>query len=178
MSKQMSKKMEQAQHLEDLQDSMIIEYSKMFPKEYFAPALMLSRTILKNMAIYEQFAKQFGLTYNALMVLISIRFTQYEVSQSTISKLLWLPKQTVGSILNSLKKKGYITEAVSSGDARSKVILFTDEGKSFVDPIFDQLQSLDLEAIQSVSSEQLEAAVQSMKDYTEAFENAFIRMTS
>ena len=145
MSKQMSKKMEQAQHLEDLQDSMIIEYSKMFPKEYFAPALMLSRTILKNMAI---------------------------------SKLLWLPKQTVGSILNSLKKKGYITEAVSSGDARSKVILFTDEGKSFVDPIFDQLQSLDLEAIQSVSSEQLEAAVQSMKDYTEAFENAFIRMTS
>lgn len=176
MTKQ--KKEGQEAHLADLQNSLIAEYNKSLPEEYYTSMMLLSQSLLKSMAQYERFAKQYDLTYNALMVLMCIRYIDREMSQSAISKILWLPKQTVGSVLNGFKKKGLIVEAPSSSDARAKVITLTEEGKQFSDPIFERLQKIDSEAVQGISSEGLEAVVQSMNDYAKAFEKAFLETSA
>ena len=172
MPKSAKKEEVEAAYLSGLQKSLLEGYGKTLPQDYYAPTVMLSQAILKSMAHYERFAKQYDLTYNALMVLTCIRYAGDATSQSAISKLLWLPKQTVGSVLSGFKKKGYISESPSPHDARSKVVALTDEGKAFSDPIFERLQRIDAAAIQAESAENLETAVRSLDKYVAAFEKA------
>ena len=61
MTKQ--KKEGQEAHLADLQNSLIAEYSKSLPEEYYTSMILLSQSLLKSMAQYERFAKQYDLTY-------------------------------------------------------------------------------------------------------------------
>ena len=171
MAKPTKKEKEEA-YLTELQNTMLSAYSKALPEEYSAPTILLSQSILKSMAQYERFAKQNGLTYNSLLVLMCLYYTEDSTSQHTISKLLCLPKQTVGSVLNGFKKKGYVTESPDAHDARSKVLILNENGKSFAGPIFLKLQALDQKAIQAISPEGLNATITSMDSYTKAFELA------
>lgn len=157
---------------DDLRGSLLAEYGDSLPKEYQGPILMLGQAVLKSMAQYERFASRYGLTYNALMVLMCLRYADGEASQSSISKLLWLPKQTVGSVIDGFKKKGLVSESPSLRDARSKTISLTEEGRRFSDPMFERLKAIDAAAIQAESVENLEAAVRSVNKYVEAFEGA------
>ena len=161
----------EADQAEELQLSLYAAYSESLPEEYHAPAVLLGQSILKSMMLYERFAKQYGLTYNGLLVLLCLRLTD-GASQGGISKLLWLPKQTVGSLLNGFKKKGYVSETPSPRDARSKIVSLTEEGKAFADPLFKRLHELDSMAVTSVSLEDLRAAVDSVDAYASAFEQA------
>lgn len=168
----LTKKEQEALHLEQLQDSMLSEYSKTLPEEYFSATISLSQAVLKMMNQYDHFAKQHDLTYNALMVLLCLRFGGNQVSQGIISKFLFLPKQTVGSILNGFKKKNYVLESPSPIDARSKVLVLTKEGKGFADDLFKQLQEIDSQALKAVPKEQFETTINSIDAYNNAFEKA------
>lgn len=101
-----------------------------------------------------------------------VRYADGSATQSLMSKFLWLPKQTVGSVLNGFKKKGYIEESPSSRDARSKVISLTEEGRRFANPLFERLQQIDAAAIRAESVENLAIALRSVNKYVEAFEEA------
>lgn len=161
-----------------LQGSLLAEYGSSLPEEYQAPILMLSQAVLKSMAQYERFASRYGLTYNALMVLMCLCYADGGANQSSISKLLCLPKQTVGSVINGFKKKGLVSESPSPRDARAKIIFLTEEGRRFSDPMFERLRAIDAAAIRADSAENLEAAVRSVNRYVEAFEEALADMDS
>lgn len=172
MSEQSRESRTRDQRSAELQEAFLEEYSKTLPEEYYAPTMVLSQAILRSMAQYERFAKRQGLTYNALLVLLCLHFASDAVSQHVVSKALWLPKQTVGSVINGFRKKGLIKESPDPRDARAKAISLTKEGQEFADSVFQRLQDLDRQALEAVSKDGLEVAVQSMNAYTEAFERA------
>lgn len=172
MVKKKGVKQEEAQAAAS-QDGFLLDlhvlYGDNLPADYFVPALELNQVLLKSMAHYERFAKQHKLNFNSLLVLMVISYSKEPCNQHFISKTLWLPKQTVGSILLGLKKKGLIEEAASSTDARAKVLSLTSEGSRFCEGIFTELHNLEIEALQKVEVEDIKAATRSLEAYSEAF---------
>lgn len=144
-------------------------YGEGLTEDYLMPTLELNRSLLKSMAQYERFAKQHKLNLNSLLVLLVLYYAKGTCSQQLVSKTLWLPKQTVGSILAGLKMKGYTQEAVSPVDARAKTILLTDEGARFCEEVFASLHRLESEALQGTDVEDIKAATRSVDAYAEAF---------
>ncbi|RDB95175.1 hypothetical protein C1867_10085 [Eggerthella lenta] len=144
-------------------------YGEGLTEDYLMPTLELNRSLLKSMAQYERFAKQHKLNLNSLLVLLVLYYAKGTCSQQLVSKTLWLPKQTVGSILAGLKMKGYTQEAVSPVDARAKTISLTDEGARFCEEVFASLHRLESEALQGTDVEDIKAATRSVDAYAEAF---------
>ena len=138
-------------------------YGEGLTEDYLMPTLELNRSLLKSMAQYERFAKQHKLNLNSLLVLLVLYYAKGACSQQLVSKTLWLPKQTVGSILAGLKMKGY------TQDARAKTISLTDEGTRFCEQVFASLHRLESEALQGTDVEDIKAATRSVDAYAEAF---------
>lgn len=150
-------------------DGLLRNYYGDLPDAYIASAANLMQVIMKRMACYEQFAKMHGLSTNSLFVLLAIYYAQEPCTQKAIAELMWLPKQTVGSIVTGYKKKGFIKEEPSSTDKRAKALSLTAEGAKYCDGIFADLRHIEAEAIKTIDAEKIDAVVASMNAYTEAF---------
>lgn len=150
-------------------DGLLRTYYGDLPESYIASAANLMQVIIRRMACYEQFAKLHGLSTNSLFVLMTLYYAQEPCTQKVISELMWLPKQTVGSIVTGYKKKGYVQEEVSPADRRAKALSLTEEGRRFCDGIFTDLRRLEAAAIMAIDADGINAAVASMDAYTEAF---------
>ena len=92
-------------------------------------------------AIYTQWAKNHGLSYNSLMVLTALSeigpCTQRDICEG------WLiPKQTVNTVVRDFEKKGYL-EASKGKDKKEKLISFTPLGKSFAESFLDEAAELE-----------------------------------
>ena len=156
--------------IDALEDALFGAYRDALPGEDGAFALALSQATLKSSANYERLAKRHGLTANGLMLLITLRFAEAPCTQRLVSKLLWLPKQTVGSIVASLKKRGLITEAPSPADGRAKVLALTDEGARLCDTAVTELVSLEHTALEALPPEDVSVTVRTLDAYVETFE--------
>lgn len=155
---------------DDFLTSVQSMYSEGLPDSYFLPTLRLNQVLLKSLAHYERFAKRHGLNFNSLLVLMVIRYAKEPCGQRLISEALWLPKQTVGSILSNLKKKGYVGESGSPADGRAKVVSLTEDGLRFCDGVFSELHSLENAALKELEVEDIEAAARYVDAYVDAFE--------
>ena len=153
-----------------VEGSLLAAYCDSLPEGYSAPTLTLTQAMMQSLANYERFAKRHGLTTNGMLVLMTIRFAAEPCTQRLISKLLWLPKQTVGSIVNAFKKKGYLTEEPSPRDRRAKTLVLTESGAAFSDTVLSELSALERAALQETSRADMEVAVRAMSTYATAFE--------
>lgn len=83
----------------------------------------------ESTAIYEDWAKQQGLSNNAVMVMDSIYSNKENCTPSSISHKWFIPKQTVNTILRDFEKKEYITLLQHPKDKRNKIIQPTKKAK-------------------------------------------------
>ena len=79
----------------------------------------------ESIAIYEDWAKQQGLSNNVVMVMESIYSNRENCTPSSISHKWFIPKQTVNTILRDFEKKEYITLLQHPKDKRNKIIRLT-----------------------------------------------------
>ena len=145
-------------------------YGEALPERYLSPAADLTMAVIKSMGCYERFAKTHDLSLNALLVLMALHYAEEPCTQKSIGKLMWLPKQTVGSIVSGFKKKGFVEEHVSARDARAKTISLTEEGARRCEALFEDLRAIEAEALGAADTAGLEAAIASVNAYTEAFQ--------
>lgn len=170
MQKQNSRAQREREAIIAAEQSLMDAYSAALPGEKGALALALSQTTLKSGANYERFAKRHGLTSNGLMMLTVLRYTQTSCTQRLIGRLLWLPKQTVGSIVAAFKKRGLVVEEPSPVDGRAKILSLTSEGTALADKVVAELVELERLAMEAVPDEDIRIAVHALDAYTEAFE--------
>lgn len=97
-------------------------------------------------ALYEKWAKKYGLTSNSLFVIYTINEYAGQCNQKFMCEKLLLPKQTVNTILDSIEKKGYIRKVIDEKDKRNKQIVFTDSGQLYADEILTKLYKFESEA--------------------------------
>lgn len=120
-------------------------------------------------AMYEEWAKERGLSSNSVLILYSLYEEGEECTQKTISQKWSIPKQTVNTILKDFTEKGYIELYASSGDKRSKLLELTQNGKTFAETVIEALHEKELFVIEKMGVEN----VMKMNDDTEMFINLF-----
>lgn len=97
-----------------------------------AKALSMAYTAVwrESNAIYESWAKERGLSYYELLVLLSLAEKRNGTTSRELCEHWGLPKQTVHSILRNFIQRSWVLMDVDGRDRRSKRIRLTDMGRN------------------------------------------------
>lgn len=126
---------------------------------------------LETNKLYSQWAEHHGITINTLLVLYMVRNTE-RCTQMDICRMLMLPKQTVNSILKNLESRGYVSQQTDSADKRSKIIIFSPEGRDYAERILAELYEAESEAFNAMSPEQVAGLISHSRAYLRHFRKA------
>ncbi len=125
--------------------------------------------IKEGNAMYEDWAKEHGLSSNSMLVLYSLFESNENCTQKSISQKWSIPKQTVNTILKEFSAKTYIELLRDKEDKRNKLIKLTPEGKVYASKIMETLHKRELFAIDRMGLDN----VRRMNDDTELFISLF-----
>ncbi len=120
-------------------------------------------------AIYEEWAKLYGLSLNNVLVLYSLYESKGSCTQKSISHEWSIPKQTINTILKGLSANGYIKLSSDTADKRSKLLKLTPKGKAYASEIIEALHKRELFVINRMGLN----AITQMNDETELFIKLF-----
>ncbi len=116
-------------------------------------------------AMYEDWAKERGLSSNSILVLYSLYESNEYCTQKSISQKWSIPKQTINTILKDFSANGYIELSTDKEDKRNKRITLTPEGNTYASEIIEALHKRELFAIDRMGLDN----VTRMNDDTELF---------
>ncbi|MDR1248049.1 MAG: MarR family transcriptional regulator [Treponema sp.] len=123
----------------------------------------------KITAIYDAYAKAHGLSYAALHILYVLHNNPEGCTQKSICQRVFMPKQTVNSVIKELEAKGSIVCAVMEGDRRNKIVRLTDGGIKYASEIIMPIYEHEFHAMEQLAPEQREALLNSTERYAEYF---------
>ena len=90
--------------------------------------------------LYHRLARSCGLSDCAFWLLYTLREEEGPLTQTQLSEILCLPRQTVNSALKRLVKEGCLRLEAVDGNLKNKQVLLTDRGeellRSSVDLVF------------------------------------------
>lgn len=92
---------------------------------------IINQHIKELNSLYHIAAVKSGVSDGEICIWSMLLTTDREYSQQDLCELLFLPKQTVNSIISGLIKKGYISLEHVPGTRNRKVIRLTDEGRNY-----------------------------------------------
>lgn len=108
----------------------------------------------EQFSLFENYARQNGLTSKSLFVLMWIYYNPEGLTQETIAKRTYSTKQVVRAIIKNLLEEGYVRLEPSIEDRRKKLVHFTDSGLAYARPILDPLESYEFQAMAMLTEEQ------------------------
>lgn len=120
-------------------------------------------------AIYEEWAKKYGLSYYELLVLLSLWEGKEPCTQKQICEQWTLPKQTVHSTLRNFRERGWISFHVLENDRRNKGVCFTPSGSVFAGEVMEALQALECRVWERLGEEKGNALLESTSLYVTYF---------
>lgn len=119
--------------------------------------------------LYQQWAKQNQLNYAELAVLHTTA-RNADCTQKQIGEEWMIPKQTVSLACNHLRAQGYIEFALTRQDKREKMMVLTDSGRAFIEPIINKMHAMEEQVFTQLGEENARQLIALMKDYSLAFE--------
>lgn len=94
-------------------------------------------------------------------------------SQQDISDLLFLPKQTVNSIISNLVKKGFVYLEHVSGTRNRKVICLTEAGRDYGESKVRWIFKAEERALEQTDPEQVQACIEMIEKYISHLKREF-----
>ena len=119
-------------------------------------------------SVYEEYAKSVGLSYTSLYVLHMIALGE-NCTQKYIAEQMYLPKQTVNSVISTFCKQGLVELTELPEDRRHKALHLTDEGKKFVEKILPQIEQAERRSIEQFDDNERETLFRLIKKYSRTF---------
>ena len=95
-----------------------------------------------------------NINYYLLFVLYALE-GQKEMTQKKICICTGLTKQTVNSVIRSLKEQGYVELSSGNGDRREKQILLTERGIVYSNELLTPLRKLEHRVLQIMGSDRV-----------------------
>nr|WP_304970439.1 MarR family winged helix-turn-helix transcriptional regulator [uncultured Schaedlerella sp.] len=92
---------------------------------------VINQLIKELNSLYHIAAVKSGVSDGEICVWSILLTTDKEYSQQDLCELLFLPKQTINSIISGLIKKGYVFLEHVPGTRNRKVIRLSDEGRNY-----------------------------------------------
>ena len=121
---------------------------------------------------YYKFAKKYDMSDMALYTL-HIIYESKECIQNDLAEKLFLPKQTICSILDNFEKKGYIKRQINPEDKRNRLISLTKKGTIFAKPIIEDFENLDRSVLKCLSDEDIKKYTNCQKEIIKFMESYF-----
>ncbi|MCI8294446.1 MAG: MarR family transcriptional regulator [Lachnospiraceae bacterium] len=120
-------------------------------------------------ALYSFWAASKNINYYLLFVLYALD-GQEAMTQKKICICTGLTKQTVNSVIRSLKEDGYIQLSPGSGDRREKQIALTEKGQAYSRERLAPLQELEQRVIRSMGSDRVRQMVEDITVFSTMLE--------
>ncbi len=126
----------------------------------------IGRLMAHSTQLYEQWAKQYGLSYNTLAVLYGV-VCYPDCTQKTICTHWNLPKQTVFSACRQLAEQGWLSFSPDPNDKRGKTLHLTELGQTVALPVIEKLQHIEQGIIRDFGARQAENFIQELQRFTQ-----------
>lgn len=112
---------------------------------------------------------QFNLNNLETIILFTLNENKSTTQKDLVYKLN-APKQTINSIVMSLKKRNLVTMAEAKTDKRAKIILLTKNGEQEINNIIDHLSRADREIYDDLGEEKIKQIEDDLLDFIDALE--------
>lgn len=119
-------------------------------------------------SIYEDYARSVGLSYTSLYTLHMIALSE-NCTQKFIAEQLFLPKQTLNSVVSAFHKQGLIELREMAEDKRHKTLHLTKKGEEFAAQIFPPIVAAEQNSIARFNEEDRAAFLGYMRKYVASF---------
>ena len=120
-------------------------------------------------AAYDRIAAGYGVTSNIMNILTLLYRQRVPMTQNELSRELYLSKQTVTSVLDSLEKRDLIIRSIAEGDRRSRVVTLTEEGRASGRQMGRTMRSVEVSAFAMLTDEEQHAMVDGMEKLWHGF---------
>ena len=140
-----------------------------------------NRLYNENGQLYHRLARTCGLSDCALWLLYTLRAEESPLTQTQLSEMLSLPKQTVNSALKKLVEAGCLRLEAADGNLKNKQVLVTEAGDAFLRRTVDRVFALEDAAVSRLTGEEraaLLALSQKLLDAFRAETEAFLQTTA
>lgn len=127
---------------------------------------LINTYISQSTALYGEWAKQRGMSYNMFMVLYALDMAG-QCTQKQISESWMIPKQTVNTIIKSLERRGFLRFAAGQ-DQKEKLVCFTETGRAFAKEILEEMYQMEDRVLERMGPELCEMMLKSERAFTEA----------
>lgn len=114
--------------------------------------------------LYAEISKKNGLTFIQMIILYHLNFKK-NISQKELCNDLFLPKQTVNSILWNWKDDGLLNLECIEGNHKKKIIVFTEKGEAYIKKTLLPILKMERKVMNKMGSEQMEALIESNRLY-------------
>lgn len=107
--------------------------------------------------IYAEWCKKRGISYSWLLILDMILRAKDDIEPAMISDSLFIPRQTMTSLLDQMEKNGLIARKRSQTDRRRVNLSLTQEGHDMIVGILKELAVHENVIVREISPEKMAA---------------------
>lgn len=141
----------------------------------YKPIEALCEAAMRLDSIYSTIAKKHGQTYLSMFVIDELGMNTKGLTQKELAAALYAPKQTVNSIIASLKNRDLIKTTESPIDKRSKIHVLTNKGQKIFDELKTQQKDCESACIQYIGEKRLMRMIADMQETLDCIEKAFAK---
>lgn len=123
--------------------------------------------------VYEEYAKSVGLSYTSLYVLHMIALSE-NCTQKYIAEQMYLPKQTINSVISAFCKQGLVELTELPEDRRHKGLHLTEKGHELADKILPQIERAEHCSMAQFNDNEKEMLFSLIRRYAHVFSKELV----
>ena len=126
-------------------------------------------------ALYMQWCS--GRDVNSYRQLVLYALDSHEpTTQKRLADYTGLSKQTVATVMRSLKEEGFVTLSSGNGDRREKIVRLTDEGAQYAEKVLHDLYALENRVFAIMGEERIQQMLDAVSLFNTVFEKEMEEM--
>ena len=124
--------------------------------------------------IYAEWCKKRGISYTWLIILDTMLRAEKDIEPAMLSDTLFIPRQTITSLLDQLEKNGLIRREPHPADRRRKLVSLTPAGREFAREVVETIFEKERIAMEVLTSEEQEQLLAMYGRLQHGFETSFL----
>lgn len=135
-------------------------------REYWEISNQCEKEII---SICREYELKHNISDTAFWILYVLHGSEEQLTQTDICNSLYQPRQSTNTALKKLEEDGIIEKTPVPGNQKSKYIVLTKKGKTFVERIVVPMKQVEQDTLALFSDEEIEIHISILKKRCELF---------
>ena len=132
---------------------------------------IINQKIKELNALYRAAAIKSGISDGEISIWSLLLCSEKEYSQQDLADILYLPKQTVNSIISNFVKKKFVFLEHVPGTRNRKVVRLTKEGRAYGESRVMWIFQAEEKAMEETVPEEINACISMLENYIRRFKD-------